>query len=218
MVEKVIAKYTFESPALRWWSKHTLDLHVEHVCDEEAILGRVRRLRKGARKEMQGILQGEAINGEIIVADTRYQEVLSKWNWTEAGKHEINTPEGLLNLTLDGEAAIKKAARKAWMRRAWQHEKRGYTSDILEQWEPWTRLHDEWFMDKSKGWVGLDVALGNCPDYKRMKVQTDDPVVCTCGQVNPSRRHWMSECEHTKNKVPDARRETGTCFATGQKN
>ena len=68
MVEKVVAKYTFESPTLRWWSKHTLGLN---VSDEETILGRVRRLRKGARKEMQGILQGEAINGEIIVADTR---------------------------------------------------------------------------------------------------------------------------------------------------
>ena len=146
------------------------------------------------------------------LARSRLEAFIKTWGWNQIDESRFRTPEGILDVTRDSEATIKKAARKGWQRTLWREEPRvsdPVTQRLLQVKEPYLEVHGKW----ARGCDGGDVAvaMGAAKDhrlYEWLSKKTQNKhgqgldLKCRCGAANPTRRHWAWDCTEFKCSPP----------------
>ena len=138
---------------------------------------------------------------------SRLGEVCAKWGWAILPNFKFNTQEGVLDLKVDGAAAIWDTAERAWQRVELRRDERGKDSaDLLKTHHPVLDAH-------RTRWRGTKrdrrAATASTQDWRAVKGILDkigEPthsIQCMCGIPFPNRRHWAHECTHLPQPRPE---------------
>ena len=149
------------------------------------------------------------------VPSTRLNITADKWCWQRVGDLIYKTYIGVVDLTRDSLATIKRAAIHGWKidlmsrdkRMSHEHHKMSNNRFVLA-----TEHHKRTFLSHNP-WAVRAAAIGALPDArslnKSVTVHYQEVHACDCGQVLPVRRHWMWQCQplaqakHTKNNIEE---------------
>jgi len=175
------------SPALAWIVVLGHKLHPAYQQDLEAMQARIRRLRKQLLKRATD-----------SVAGCRTKEVYNRWRWEEIDNRKVKTPMGVVDLLAITKRTLEKHAVDGWQHWIMMQDKRARNDQVAGK-QPVLTAHSEYF-DTADTWLGRFVAVGAAPDYRNCTDSVN--TICTCGQLNPTRRHWTWHC--SSNPAPSA--------------
>ena len=139
---------------------------------------------------------------------TRLDTVLRKYNWTALPNEfgatlQFVTRHGILDLARDGAATIQAACEDAWRHTLFLADNRSKDDasvTMLEASVPCTKQHCVWLRNGSQAMKRAAVASSF--DYRALTnmkhkgvPRADRPnLLCSCGFVNPDRRHLVWDC------------------------
>ncbi|CAE8687780.1 unnamed protein product, partial [Polarella glacialis] len=135
---------------------------------------------------------------DAATACGRMREVAAKWGWTHLLPGQFDTKTGILELGWDGEATIKSAAARGWEAMLWKQEPRARddsTTALHSVGHPGLGARKAW-LNGDGGVFGprVEAALGTGRDGRYHSKILGEECFCSCGEVNPGRRHLTWHC------------------------
>jgi hypothetical protein len=109
---------------------------------------------------------------------------------------------GELDLEADGDATITVVAEDAWATSQWQYDNRAkdeQSQKLLETAVPYMQVHREWLesgtSEMKRAAVGAAMDCRSAEWAAKAGGKELETFECACGELLPTRRHWMWECQ-----------------------
>ena len=183
------------------------DLHPRFVVNSSAIPLDGWRAREILRSSRQDFLLSSGAGKMVVTTELgrsmrsrRLQDALRDWGWTRVEAGRYHSPDGELDLLLDGESTIRNAPKKAWER--WLRKTAPRVQDNPSQTKlqvshPYFKGHMKLM---SQSGLGKDTckslaAAGAARDYRWIAHEKgSDYIACTCERPQPDREHLAWNC------------------------
>jgi hypothetical protein len=176
------------SPYLMWCVQLGARNHPQCVIDFEAVNFQVRRLRKSL------------LEPHRVPTLANFDSVRQRLNWFQWAPYVYKTPFGVVDLGRISKQVlynIVEASFKQWFAGGDNRCPQVPLNKMIVD-----DAHHELVHGVTPTWITRWATLGGIVDWRAAKMQKVPAAPCRCGQVDPTRRHWMYDCDQFDDFCP----------------